>query len=173
MITTKLVPVLVLILLLGGIWGIGYKAGGDSVHRKWQKERASIALAHAKEVERLQAVNRRVEVRYIDRVQPVLQRQKERIKYVTKYITKEDNSKCSISPSFVELHDSAAEDRVPSRPSPSEFVAGVAPPELSDVAETVADNYGKFHEMRVQCEALQEWASELSKQPHNPVDRTH
>ena len=158
--------VLVVVLVL---WK-AYDLGGDHVRADWEKERAQLAQAHAEEVQRLESINRKVEVRYMDRVRVVKEKGEVRVKYVPKYITKEDDSKCDISPSFVELHDSAAEGRLPD-PSPSaEFDAGVAAPKLSEVGQTVVTNYNKFHEMRTQCEALQEWASSLSRGRERQVD---
>ena len=85
------------------------------------------------------------------------------IKEVPVYITKEDDAQCSISPSFVELHDAASANRLPDPHPPAEFAQGVAEPRLSDVGWTVVANYNKFHAMKAQCSALQEWAKGLEK----------
>ncbi len=127
---------------------------------------AQLEAEHNDEVLRLQSVNRNVEIRYMDRIRVVEKAGEERIKYVTKYITKEDDDRCDISPSFVELHDAAAQDRMPEPGAPGEFDAGTTQPQLSDVGRTVVTNYSTCHAIREQLKALQEWAREIGNVPN-------
>ena len=84
----------------------------------------------------------------------------ERIVVVTETITKEiptyvKDSDCPMPPGFRVLHDAAANGEVP---DPSRIV-DAAPTPATDVADTVATNYGICNKIREDLISLQAWAA--------------
>jgi hypothetical protein len=92
----------------------------------------------------------------------------EKVKYVqsnNKAITRMESSLPScdssgnLAGSYRVLHDAAASN---SEADPAKFAnASVAKPQ--EFAATCIDNYATYHQVKAQCEALQEWAKEVSK----------
>jgi hypothetical protein len=152
--------VLVSIALLYG----AYNMGSKHTQTKWDLAMSQMETAHQMEVSRLSALKNKVEIQYRDRIVEVEKVGETIIKEVPIYITEADDANCSISRSFVELHDAAAEGRLPDPAAPAEFAAGAAKPRLSDVGRGVAGNYNKFHGMKAQCQSLIDWAKDLKRQ---------
>ena len=100
-------------LVLAAVTWWVYSRGEAHVQAEWDAERAQLQAAHLAEVERLQAVNRTVEVRYMDRVRTVQAAAQVITKEVPKYVTAIDNSRCTIPDGFVGLLNAAAQGRVP------------------------------------------------------------
>ena len=100
-------------LVLAAVTWWVYSKGEAHVQAEWDAEKAQIQAAHYAEVERLQAVNRKVEVRYMDRVRTVQAAAQVITKEVPKYVTAIDDSRCTIPDGFVRLLNAAAQGRVP------------------------------------------------------------
>jgi hypothetical protein len=90
----------------------------------------------------------------------------EKIRTVTKvitkeipvYVTKQSDSSCTIPNGFVRLHDSSAKSELPPTPSISDGTSsGVT---LSEVTETITDNYGTCNGWREQLIGWQNWYTE-------------
>jgi hypothetical protein len=155
------VVVLVAIALL---WG-AYSKGVEHTETKWAVKQAEVAVAFAQENARLSVLKNTVEIKYRDKIVKVKEIGETIIKEVPVYVTAQDDLSCDIGRGFVELHDAAAANRLPN-PSPTgESNETFTGPRLSDVGRTVTINYGKFHEMRTQCAALQDWAAQLTVTP--------
>lgn len=101
----------------------------------------------------------------IKEVEVVKWKTKEVIKNVPVYITKKSDDSCIIPNGFVSLHDSSASGEGltndPTTPvllydSPSEI-------KLSEVGETVAENYGTYHEEMKRFTGLQNWVQTYCK----------
>lgn len=79
------------------------------------------------------------------------------------YVTKKSDAQCVVPRGFVWLHDAAAANlpRLPGAPGkPYGAAAGVDDPTavaLSDIAATVAGNYGTYAEVVTRYVALQDW----------------
>jgi len=148
-------------LLVAGVLLGTYNLGRNHSEAVAEAERQELRAAHAEEVARLEKLKRRVEIRYMDRVRVVKEKGEETVKYVEKLVTKEDDSKCDISSGFVELHDSAAENRLPNpgaSGSADGTTTGVA---LSEVGRVIVTNYNVCHQIREQLKSLQEWVRGL------------
>lgn len=98
----------------------------------------------------------KVVTKYVDKVREVKVKGDTIVKEVPVYVNKEANARCDVSTGFVQLHDAAAKnDSVPGTTgTTNEKASGV---ELSDVATIVTGNYTKYHEVKEQLLALQEW----------------
>lgn len=160
----RVVPAVLVFLAIASLLYVGYMRGANAVRAEWAAERRQLESQHEAEVARLEKVNRTVEVRYIDRVRTVQEKARTIVKEVPVYVTVEDDRRCDIPAGFVRLHDlAAAQGDVPDHPSarePDGPASGIA---LSDVARTVAGNYGTCHENAERLIALQAWAREVAK----------
>lgn len=153
-----IVKILAGLLVLVGIFGLGYLKGGQHVQAAWDADHQKQELALAKANERAAQVTERVVTKYVDRVQVVREKAQTIVKEVPVYVTPESDSRCIVPVGFVRLHDGAAANQPPGAPDEADGAAsGVA---LSAVAETVAGNYGTYHEVAEQLKALQEWVRE-------------
>ena len=149
------------VTLLALIFGAVYYAGGVRVQKKWDLENIKTALVIAEL--KTKSAEKTVEVvtRYVDRVKTVVERGDVTIKYVDKYITAEDNEKCVIPESFVQLHDASSQNIVP---DPNTIITGVASDvTLSDVSKTVFSNYKTHHKCVEQVLGLQDWIKTQQK----------
>lgn len=90
--------------------------------------------------------------KYVDRVQIVQGKSREIIKEVKVYVQDTGN----LSSGFRMLHDSAVNNELP---DPTR-IADAATVPITDVAETVARNYGACHETATTLSALQGWVRE-------------
>jgi len=92
--------------------------------------------------------------KYVDRVQIVQGKSREIIKEVKIYVQDTGN----LSSSFRMLHDSAANNAIPD----SSRITDEGTVKITDVAETVAGNYGICEENSSTLSALQDWVREQS-----------
>jgi len=90
-----------------------YSKGEAHTQALWDKEKAELQAKYTAEVEQLQAVNRQVEVRYMDRVRVVQAKAQTIVKEVPKYVTQIDDSRCVIPDGFIRLLNAAAQGDVP------------------------------------------------------------
>lgn len=147
----------VLIIIGIGIFAWGWHVGTDHMQAKWDAEKvamkATVAIVEAKQAE----VSTQVVIKYVDRVQTIQGATKTIIQKVPIYVTAKADAACPIPNGFVRLHDAAAEDSM-QLPASSGSVDGQASVvKLSDVASTVAGNYGICHANAEQMSELQDW----------------
>lgn len=143
-----------LISSVGAIVLSGF-AGYNYSENKWEKKIADQRV----QIEQLQTKSEQVTTKtitqYVDRVRIVKEKGDTIIKEVPIYVSKESDAKCVIPADFVLIHDSAAKNQVPeSTGTSNENDSGI---KLSTVAETVATNYNKCHEVMTQLTSLQQW----------------
>jgi hypothetical protein len=85
------------------------------------------------------------------------------IRKVPVYVDRSADDACQLRSGFVQLHDAAARGDdatgAVSQP-PAGAVDTPAGVRLSDVAETVTVNYGKYHQVANELRRLQEWVTE-------------
>lgn len=132
-----------------------YMIGAISNEERWQlrikEAQVKIAQLEAKSAEETV----RVVTKYVEKVKIIKEKGDVIIKEVPKYITADDDAKCTVPNGFVVLHDSAAKNEVPdSTRGTNETTSGV---KLSTIAETVAGNYSACHQNSEQLKSLQEW----------------
>ena len=150
------------------MYGLFYR-GQIYERNKWEALVSKKEAQYQKEKSRLEHLASLTEIVYRDRIKVIREKGKETIRYVDRYITPEDDSRCDINPGFVELHDAAAEGRLPAPDSPREFDAGTTPPTLSGVGEVVASNYWTCHELREWILNFQNWAQGVSANDRDRV----
>lgn len=138
------------ILLLGGVWLEGGLYYVDQT-------RAEIARIEKESKE----ATARIEEEYKGKSKVIKEKGEKIVEYVDRYITKEIDSRCTIPVSVVELHDSAAKNKLPDTTRvANESPSGVA---LSTTTKTVVENYNLANEIRQQLISLQDWIREQQK----------
>ncbi len=132
-----------------------YFLGSINSDKEWQAKIKE--LQHKIEIaeERANQKTVRIETKVVEKIKEVKGNTDVVISTIPVYITKEVDSQCDISNSFVVLHDSAASAQVP--PSPGVSYEGTSEVKLSEAATTVAENYGICNEIREQVIGWQEW----------------
>lgn len=104
----------------------------------------------------------KVEAKRAAVAEPIIQKQIEvqtKIKYVTQTLTKEViqyvplTTVCSVPESFRVFHDAAANGIIPEAPGGTDD-SGLT---LTEIAGTVAANYGTYQEVAARLTGLQEW----------------
>lgn len=124
-------------------------------------EREAVAIAEAKEADRLSAilaqkrivVTEKIVTKYVDRVKVIEREGAEVIRYVDRLIPA---TTPDLPGGFRVLHDSAASGRFPDSPDGVD-VARAAPVPVTIAAETIAGNYLACRLNAEQLTALQEW----------------
>lgn len=152
-----LIGVTLLALIFGGV----YYAGGVRVQKKWDLDKIQTQLKIAELKTKTAEKTVEVVTRYVDRVKTVVERGDVTIKYVDKYITAEDNKKCVIPESFVQLHNASSQNIVL---DPTTIITGVSSDvTLSDVSKTVFNNYTTHYKCVEQVLGLQDWIKTQQK----------
>ena len=105
-------------------------------------------------------INEVIVTQYVDRIRYV-DRIKVQERVVKEFITVEADQNCTINNGFVTLHNAAAIPIEPPEPKPID--AEPSDTKLSEVALVVTDNYAKYHQVKAQLEALQQWIREQQK----------
>jgi len=148
------------LIVAASLFGSGFYTAW---HYKSLEERAAVAdaaVAVVKTTDAQSAVTESVGASTAVAETKVVTVTKTILKKVPVYVTKEADAHCIIPVGFVRLHDAAA-NGVPSLPDtsgkPDDAASGV---ELSDIASTVADNYGTYNEVKAQLEGLQSWVKQ-------------
>lgn len=152
---------LLLVLLL--VVTVGAYVATQSSRVRNAEEAVTAALERESELAeelRLEREKERVVTRYVDRVRVVREQANTIIKEVPIHVTAQADSRCDVPVGFVSVHDAAARNLPLDQPAgdPDAPAAGVA---LSDVAVTVAGNYGTCHEIREQLISLQAYIDSL------------
>jgi len=116
-------------------------------------------------------ITKEIQIQYVDRVKVI----KEKGDEVIKYVTTNNDSDCKLHNSTVELHDAAAENRIPDPATRTdEGPSGVA---LSEETRAVIENYNTYNQVAEQLRSLQQWVREQqfnsinngAKQPSQPA----
>ena len=144
-------------------FALGWHFGADHVQDQWDADIARQNKAAAKTEKAAVAVSEIVTTKFIDRVQVIHEKARTIIKEVTVYVTKKDDSNCSINSGFVQLFNQspALDTAIPDASSSTYGLpSGVA---LSDVASAIAENHEAFDANAEQLKALQEWVREQLK----------
>lgn len=167
--------ILFLALCAGGGFLSGYRAAANKF------------AAQQLEAERVVNAKFRAEVQRGNTLAAELESIRSKTRTVTRTITREVNnyvtplasSACAVPIGFVQLHDAAAQNRMPEPAGLDADAAGGV--DLAAVAETVSENYGTCHEWRDQLDALIDWhvgaGSSANGQPYPqgacPPDSRH
>lgn len=146
-----------LVLLgLGGWWT--YSAGQASTQAKWDAEKLRISQHKTEVVQQQVKVETKVVTEYVDRVKVVYKQAAAIIKEVPVYVTKIDDSRCTINGGFVSVWN-AANAGVPLSGTPSSADAAPSGIVLSDVAAQHVDESTYTRGLEAQLTALQDWAT--------------
>jgi len=147
----------IVLILMVGVFAWGWHVGTYHVQAKWDADKKSQAVAMASVESKQAEVTTQVVTQYVDRVQTIQGATKTIIQKVPVYVTAKADASCPIPNGFVRLHDAAAEDSM-QLPASSISVDGQASEvKLSDVASTIAGNYGICHANAEQLTELQDW----------------
>lgn len=150
------VQVVSFILFSVGLFFQGINYNEDRWKLKLADARIEIAALEAKSA----MLTNEVITEYVDRVVTVKEKGETIVKEIPKYIVKYD-SRCELPNAFVELHDSAAKNKVP---DPTRLAnEGTSRVKLSTATETVVENYTTCHEIREQLKSLQKWVKEQER----------
>ncbi len=150
-------PIGILAIVASAFVG-GCQHGAKSVTAKWDAERVETEIKFHQLVAKQAQATTQVVTQYVDRVKAVKQRGADIVKEVKVYVPTQADAACAVPRGFVRMHDAAAEGVIPDAPSLADASpSGVA---LSTTAATVADNYGRYHEVAEQLKSLQQWVRE-------------
>lgn len=90
-------------------------------------------------------------IQYVDRVQQQV---------VTEFVTKKDDSACTINNGFVRLHDAVANQEII---VPEETDSNLSDVQLSQVGSVVKENYSTCYKTAEQLKQLQSWIKQQEK----------
>lgn len=138
------------LLLIGGIYKIGYEAGKAETAEDLNKQ-----VAYWKE--QSGKITEKIVIEYQDRIQEIV---KWRTKNVE--ITKLVPSVCELPHGWVHVHDRSAQ----SRDADPARAINDTPSGIEDVEAlgTIVENYATCHETREQLSALQKWIREQEQE---------
>jgi hypothetical protein len=139
------------ILLVAAVYLEGSIANNEKWEAKVAEMKKQIEVAEAKSNEE----NVRIETKVVERIKYVRGKTEVVVARVPIYLTKEIDAKYPVPNAFVVLHDSAARSEVP--PSTGSSYEGTSDVKISEVARTVAENYGTCNEVRQQLLGWQDW----------------
>jgi hypothetical protein len=113
-------------------------------------------------------VTNAVVTQYVDRVQLVHVAGATITREIPIYVTASADAACPIPSGFVHIHNAAAEGRAAGQTTgdPDAPAAGLA---LSDVADTIVDNYTSCHAVAEQLIALQAWVAAHTTVPEKSL----
>lgn len=138
-----------------------YMEGGICNQAEWEAKVAQVKLDMAVKEVKSAEVTTKIITKYVKQIQVVKETGDVIIKQIPMYITKNDDSMCTIPNGFVLLHDSASRNEVPdSTRVPN---AGASDVKISEVAGTVIDNYTAYYQLAEQLKSLQDWIKEQQK----------
>jgi hypothetical protein len=138
-------------ILAFGLFMVGAISNEDS----WQLKIAELKTEIAKKELAATEITHEVITQYVDRVKIVEGKTHEIIKKVPVYITKESDDKCIVNNGFVSLHNYAAKNKLSD--STGNINEGSSNVKLSNIAETISQNYGTYYQVVEQLKSLQEW----------------
>lgn len=141
---------LALVAALLGTYGLGRHQGAAAERKDWQAKADAGARKVAEQGERAAGKTVEVVTQYVDRVEVIREKARTITKEVPIYVPSDS---CSMPGGFRMLHDAAARGGLPDPAGVADAPAAPA----QDVAATVSDNYGTYHEIAEQLTSLQEW----------------
>lgn len=140
-------------------------AGYHYSENGWEKRFAEFKAQEAEQIAKMkelevqsQKVNVETIIKYVDRVKVVKEKGATIVKEIPVYVSAKSDDRCIIPTGFVRAHDSAANPSDVSSASVESYDSATDI-KLSAVAETVVDNYTKYHEVVEQLRALQDWVN--------------
>ncbi|MCB0078827.1 MAG: hypothetical protein KDD73_15555 [Anaerolineales bacterium] len=147
---------------------LGYQAGAAAVQAKWEVERKQLEDDHDKEVARLNAAARYMDVRFIETVREVEGKTRTIVKEVPRYVTVENDRACPVPDGFVRVYDAAIrQDSLPPDPAAAGVDGAPTGIALSDVARNAAENYGVCHQYAARVAALQDYLRQIAARGGN------
>lgn len=144
------------------LFGAGlYFEGGRGCEVEW-RNKVEVAQAEVAALkEKSKEINTKVVTKYIERVKVVKENTNAISAKINETITEQDNANCSIPSSAIVLHDAASQNIIPDTTGGAN--ARASDVTLSRLLDTTVLNYGTFHEVREQLEALQDWVRDQKK----------
>ena len=140
-----------LILVAGSCWHLG----GVYTESVWQTRvaelEAKVAASEAKATE----ANQKVAQQVATGTKRVKQKTKTNVEYITKYVTKDLDSNCTLTNAAVMLNNSASQNEVSS--SPAGVASGASDVKASEFLATVTENYGTYYQLVEQVKGWQTW----------------
>lgn len=147
---------IVAVLLAAVIFG-SYQFGKSNERASWELKMVEAELKIKELESRAPIITEKIVTEYVDRIK-YIDRVKVEVATIKEFVTVENDASCSINNGFVQLHNAAAAAEYPGAPNErTPLPSGV---ELSEVLQTVTDNYHKYHETKTQLESLQKWIRE-------------
>lgn len=146
-----------------------YTAGSDSVRAEWEAAKAEQALAVAKELGR-QKAEFEMKLALSQAIGVDTAAEAERVRVVTRTIVKKvpvyvPTDTPALPAGFGVLHDAAARG-VAAPDDPAAAIRAYGPgPSAQDAAETVAGNYGTYHEVAGRLAGLQRYVRDVCLAP--------
>ena len=132
-----------------------FSYGRSYEEAKWKEQMAQAELK-IKELEaKAPVITERVVTEYVDRIKYI---DRIKIETVREYVSVENDAACVINRGFVTAHNVSAAMIEPGPIPPDSSLP--SDKQLSQVLQTVIDNYAKYHEVRTQLESLQQWVNE-------------
>lgn len=147
----QLVKIISIIVLIGSV----YLEGSIANDKKWKDKVKELEEKVQIAEEKANKENIRIVTQVVERIKYVRGKTEVVIARVPIYLTKEIDAKYPVPNAFVVLHDSAARSEVP--PSTGSAYEGTSDVKISEVARTVAENYGTCNEVRQQLLGWQDW----------------
>lgn len=104
--------ILNVLLLALSVFAI-YWYGGHVVQVKWDAEKKLIAQQNAQKKDESTKVTEKIVIKYVDRVKVIKEKGDEIVKYVDRYVTKDDDANCTVNLGFIRMYDDAIKGNVP------------------------------------------------------------
>lgn len=145
-------PVLLVGLAISciGFFFEGQLFNNASWEAKVKELEVKVAAAQAKSAKE----NVRIITKYKENTEQIKETTDENIQYIREYVSRDDNN-VGLPNSVIVLHDSASQNVLP--PGPGAAYEGTSDIKISQLTETVVDNYGTCYQIREQLKAFQEW----------------
>lgn len=151
----------VIALLAASLFGYGWVKGNQHGTEKLTEYQGQEAIATVKQMKIQTQIVHDVQLKYVDRIKEVQVKGDTIVQKVTEYVTKIDDSGCTIPAGFVREFEAAWEG-TPSGP-PSESDRGPSGIPLSTVAETDASNATSCLVYKAQRDGLIEFYRKLQQ----------
>lgn len=90
-----------------------YWYGGHVVQVKWDAEKKLIAEQNAAKKDESVKVTEKIVIKYVDRVKVIKEKGDEIVKYVDRYVSKEDDANCVVPYGVIRMYDDAIKGNVP------------------------------------------------------------
>lgn len=165
-ISKKAIIFAVVLLLLIGVYIKGRYDGANLLEAQYTQEKLewqSKISSMQKEFDDAVLKNMEDYLAESSKTKEIIRYVKSKPQIITKYVSKDSDSKCEIPNTFVELHNKAV-DNTKMTELQSLNTSGVSNKKLSDVANTVTLNYYQYNEMKNKLETLQNIVKEYQSQ---------